>query len=68
MAIDETTIFLQEEIRQLHAKLRQKDLIVQEFKREAQEYQTQKAGEMTERSSKLVALLEKDSFTEACTK
>ena len=61
---DESTLFLQEEIRKLHFKLRHKDLIVQEFKRETEEFMKKKEGNMTERSSKLVSLLEKDHISQ----
>ena len=60
---DESTVFLQDEIRKLHFKLRHKDLIVQEFKRETEEFMKKKEGNMTERSSKLVSLLEKDHIS-----
>lgn len=39
-----------------------------EFKRNAEEYKTEMAGNMTARSSKLVSLLERDNISEACTK
>ena len=61
---DESTVFLQDEIRKLHFKLRHKDLIVQEFKRETEEFMKKKEGNMTERSSKLVSLLEKDHISQ----
>ena len=68
LKVDEQASSLQDEIRKLHFKLRQKDQIVQEFKREAEEYTSTKSGKLTERSSKLVALLEKDNFSEESTK
>ena len=46
---------LQNELRDLHFKLRQKDQIIQEFKKEAQAYYSQKIGTegaMTARTSK----------------
>ena len=59
---------MQEEVRKLHFKLRQKEQLLSEFKRNAEEYKTEMAGDMTARSSKLVSLLEKDNISEACTK
>ena len=61
---DESTVFLQDEIRKLHFQLRHKDLIVQEFKRETEEFMKKKEGNLTERSSKLVSLLEKDHISQ----
>lgn len=53
---------LQNELRQVHFKLRQKDQIIEEFKREAQAYYTEKQsdGAMTARTSKFAQLIEKD--------
>lgn len=53
---------LQNEVRQLHFKLRQKDQIITEFKREAQAYYSEKANEgaMTARTSKFASLIERD--------
>ena len=49
-------------MRQLHFKLRQKDQIITEFKREAQAYYSEKANEgaMTARTSKFASLIERD--------
>lgn len=54
---------LQNELRQLHFKLRQKDQIIEEFKKEAQAYYSQKQndGAMTERTSRFAQLIERDS-------
>ena len=62
---DEMTRQLQEEIRNLHFKIRQKEQIIDEFKKVAETYVDQKKsddGGVTERSSKLEQLLQKDSF------
>ena len=57
---------LQNEVRQLHFKLRQKDQIITEFKREAQAYYSEKANEgaMTARTSKFASLIERDQEQE----
>jgi Ni,Fe-hydrogenase I large subunit len=46
----------------VHFKLRQKDQIIEEFKREAQAYYAEKQSEgaMTARTSKFAQLIEKD--------
>ena len=57
---DEMTRQLQEEIRNLHFKIRQKEQIIDEFKKVAETYVDQKKsddGGVTERSSKLEQLL-----------
>ena len=62
---------LQEEIRNLHFKIRQKEQIIDEFKKVAETYVDQKKsddGGVTERSSKLEQLLQKDSFQEKATR
>lgn len=61
---------LQNELRQLHFSLRQKDQIIAEFKREAQAYYSEKQNEgaMTERTSKLAQLIEKDRTLEQGTR
>jgi len=61
---------LQNEVRQLHFNLRQKDQIIAEFKREAQAYYSEKQNEgaMTERTSKLAQLIEKDRTQEQGTR
>ena len=58
---------LQNELRQLHFKLRQKDQIIQEFKKEAQAYYSQKVGAegaMTARTSKFAQLIQSDQSQE----
>ena len=59
------TQFLQSEIRDLHFKVRQKEQIIEEFKKEAEAYiDLKKASEggVTARSSKLESMLSKDSM------
>ena len=58
---------LQNELRDLHFKLRQKDQIIQEFKKEAQAYYSQKIGTegaMTARTSKFAQLIQSDQSQE----
>ena len=66
----ELSTILQNELRQLHFKLRQKDQIITEFKREAKQYYSEKSadGAMTERTSKFAQLIENDSIQEQSTR
>ena len=68
---DEMAQQLQEEIRQLHFKVRQKEQIIEEFKKLAETYVDLKKSEdggVTERSSKLEQLLQRDTFQEKATR
>ena len=61
-AENDLAAILQNELRDLHFKLRQKDQIIQEFKKEAQAYYSQKINEgaVTARTSKFAQLIQSD--------